>query len=181
MYLHLQPIRPLDYRKCHNLYTIETDHRSARSRSQNVMYHKSLQQVQTRLQTNCSRPSCSMHHRNNDTYRDHNEGKSLQRIIYQKSPSKIGSTIYSICNGCGMPTGETYSSGQLVPLHLGLAYHLALTNLFLILSWFCTLHFEHPSVNQIHLLWGSLVIQARTRQIIRYRATSTLRRPQIST
>ena len=49
-----------------------------------------------------------------------------------------------ICNGCGMPTGEAYSSGH----PLGLAYVLLVeTNPFSNLSlFFRTMLFEYPSV-----------------------------------
>ena len=38
---------------------------------------------------------------------------------------------YTICNGCCMPTGDAYSSGHLIPSHLGLAHVLLVeTNSF---------------------------------------------------
>ena len=36
-------------------------------------------------------------------------------LNYERCPKNI-------CEGCGMPTGDAYSSGHLVPSHFGLAY-----------------------------------------------------------
>ena len=52
-----------------------------------------------------------------------------------------------ICNGCGMPTGDAYSSGHLVLSHFGTCM---CSNVETNLSWTCLvsglLNFEHPSV-----------------------------------
>ena len=52
-----------------------------------------------------------------------------------------------ICNGCGMPTGDAYSSGHLVLSHFGTCM---CSNVETNLSWTCLvsglLSFEHPSV-----------------------------------
>ena len=52
-----------------------------------------------------------------------------------------------ICNGCGIPTGYTYSSGHLVLSHFGTCM---CSNVETSLSWACLvsrlLSFEHPSV-----------------------------------
>ena len=52
-----------------------------------------------------------------------------------------------ICNGCGMPTGDAYSSGHLVLSHFGTCMF---SNFETNLSWTCLvsglLSFEHPSV-----------------------------------
>ena len=57
----------------------------------------------------------------------------------------------NICDQCGIPTGDAYSSGHLVPSHLGLAYSSILlveTYLFpeLFPLFFRTMQFEHPSI-----------------------------------
>ena len=53
----------------------------------------------------------------------------------------------SICNGCGMPTGDAYSSGHLVLSHF---WTCKCSNVETNLSWTCLvsglLSFEHPSV-----------------------------------
>ena len=54
---------------------------------------------------------------------------------------------WGMCNGCGMPTGDAYSSGRLVLSHFGTCMCSSVeTNL----SWTCLvsglLNFEHPSV-----------------------------------
>ena len=54
---------------------------------------------------------------------------------------------WGICNGCGMPSGDAYSSGHLVLSHFGTCMCSNVeTNLF----WTCLvsgpLNFEHPSV-----------------------------------
>ena len=52
-----------------------------------------------------------------------------------------------ICNGCGMPTGDAYSSGHLVLSHFGTC---KCSNVETNISWTCLvsglLSFEHPSV-----------------------------------
>ena len=52
----------------------------------------------------------------------------------------------NICNGCGMPTEDTYSSGHLVLSHFGTCM---CSNVETNLSWTCLvsglLSFEHPS------------------------------------
>ena len=52
-----------------------------------------------------------------------------------------------ICNGCGWPTEDAYSSGHLILSHLGLAFVLMLRPFFskLVMST-DLLGFEHPSV-----------------------------------
>ena len=54
---------------------------------------------------------------------------------------------WGICNGCGMPTGDAYSSGHLVLSHFGTCM---CSNVETNLSWTCLvsglLNFEHPSV-----------------------------------
>ena len=96
-----------------------------------------------------------------------------------------------ICNGCGMPTEDAYSSGHLVLSHFGTCI---CSNVETNLSRTCLvsgpLNFEHPSVLLFCFLLGcisedifntfqSTNIFRRTRPIIRYRARATLRRPQI--
>ena len=54
---------------------------------------------------------------------------------------------WNICNGCGMPTGDAYSSGHLVPSLWDLHVLLVETNPFPNLSLFYrTMLFEYPSV-----------------------------------
>ena len=54
---------------------------------------------------------------------------------------------WGICNGCGVPTGDAYSSGHLVLSHFGTCM---CSNVETNLSWTCLvsglLNFEHPSV-----------------------------------
>ena len=54
---------------------------------------------------------------------------------------------WGICNGCGMPTGDAYSSGYLVLSHFGTCM---CSNVETNLSWACLvsglLNFEYPSV-----------------------------------
>ena len=54
---------------------------------------------------------------------------------------------WNICNGCGMPTEDAYSSGHLVLSHFGTCM---CSNVETNLSWACLvsglLNFEHPSV-----------------------------------
>ena len=54
---------------------------------------------------------------------------------------------WNICNGCGIPTEEAYSSGHLVMSHFGTCM---CSNVETNLSWTCLvsglLNFEHPSV-----------------------------------
>ena len=54
---------------------------------------------------------------------------------------------WGICNGCGMPSGDAYSSGHLVLSHFGTCM---CSNVETSLSWACLvsglLNFEHPSV-----------------------------------
>ena len=60
---------------------------------------------------------------------------------------------WNICNGCGMPTEDAYSSGHLVPSHFGTC---VCSNVETNLSWTCLvsglLNFEHPSVLLFSLL-----------------------------
>ena len=62
----------------------------------------------------------------------------------------------SICNGCGMPTGDAYSSGHLVLSHFGTC---KCSNVETNISWTCLvsglLSFEHPSV-LLFLLFGDM-------------------------
>ena len=60
-----------------------------------------------------------------------------------------------ICNGCGMPTADAYSSGPLVLSHFGTCM---CSNVETILSWTCLvsglLNFGHPSVLLFCFLWS---------------------------
>ena len=60
----------------------------------------------------------------------------------------------NICNGCGMPTEDAYSSGHLVLSHFGTCM---CSNVETTLSWTCLvsglLNFEHPSVLLFCLLY----------------------------
>ena len=54
---------------------------------------------------------------------------------------------YNICNGCGMPTEDAYSSGHLVLSHFGTCmFSNVETNLSLTCLVSGLLNFEHPSV-----------------------------------
>ena len=59
----------------------------------------------------------------------------------------IARFLKNICNGCGMPTDDAYSSGHLVLSHFGTC---KCSNVETNLSWTCLvsglLSFEHPSV-----------------------------------
>ena len=60
----------------------------------------------------------------------------------------------NICNGCGMPTEDAYSSGHLVLSHFGTCM---CSNVETNLSWTCLvsgpLKFEHPSVLLFCFFW----------------------------
>ena len=61
----------------------------------------------------------------------------------------------SICNGCGMPTGDAYSSGHLVLSHFGTCECSNVeTNLSLTCLVSGLLSFEHPSVLLFFCLYG---------------------------
>ena len=71
------------------------------------------------------------------------------QTVYRTRPfTEFWVVSINICDGCGMPTGEAYSSGHLVPSLLGFAYVLLIeTNPFLNLSLFYrTMLFDYPSV-----------------------------------
>ena len=65
---------------------------------------------------------------------------------------------WGICNGCGMPTGDAYSSGHLVLSHFGTCM---CSNVETNISWTCLvsglLSFEHPSVLLFCLLVPAVV------------------------
>ena len=67
--------------------------------------------------------------------------------------------LLGICNGCGMPTGDAYSSGHLVLSHFGTCM---CSNVETNLSWTCLvsglLNFEHPSVL---LFWSLYELKSR--------------------
>ena len=68
-----------------------------------------------------------------------------------------------ICNGCGMLTGDAYSSGHLVLSHFGTCM---CSNVETNLSWTCLvsglLNFEHPSV----LLFCLVILKHKGRGIV---------------
>ena len=71
---------------------------------------------------------------------------------------------WGICNGCGMPTGDAYSSGHLVLSHFGTCM---CSNVETNLSWTCLvsgpLNFENPSVLQFCFVIYQLCRQRQLR------------------
>ena len=70
---------------------------------------------------------------------------------------------WGICNGCGMPTGDAYSSGHLVLSHFGTC---KCSNVETNISWTCLVSglfsFEHPSVLLFLLITNGKLRQSST-------------------
>ena len=75
---------------------------------------------------------------------------------------EVWNHLKNICNGCGMPTEDAYSSGHLVLSHFGTCM---CSNVETNLSWTCLvsglLNFEHPSV----LLFSFFNIQCNFKKV----------------